>query len=215
MGKPSYHGAARQTFGSGALRNPDDGTFNKIHSEKLDKIRERDHRERQDFDDVSSSSLGIVIKQAPVSPISHKPPGYNTRYVGRTPITPHHTGIHDPVFRPSGTSARKEDTWIHEGISHSRVNDFLGHNDVIMEEGTLMGSNHQSSGTPVECDATCGPMEFFCSKSCSCIHSDLHCGRIFMNFPKENRNQFIIFQMVKLTVGRMLRMKKIVKLLRT
>lgn len=165
------------------MRNADDGTFNKMHADKQEKLRERDHRERLRFDDVSSSSLGIVIKQAPVPHISHKPPGYNTRYVGKTPIT-HHTGIHDQVFRPSGSGTRRDDMWIRQGFSSSRDNVFLGHDDVIMEESILMGSNHQSSGTPAECDATCGPTEFFCSKSCSCIHSDLHCGKDLIKFPK-------------------------------
>jgi hypothetical protein len=59
-----------------------------------------------------------------------------------------------------------------------KTNVFVGHEDTfVMEEGTLMGSNHQSSGNTVEvCDASCGPTEFFCSKSCSCIQNDLHCG---------------------------------------
>lgn len=178
-GKPSFHGAARQTFGSGSLR-PDDGTFNKIHVDKQEKLRERDHRERFPFDDVSSSSLGIVIKH-----VSHKPPGYNTRYVGKTPIT-HHTGIHDTVFRPSGSGTRRDDMWIHQGISPSRDNVFLGHDDIVMPEDMLVGGgNHEDSGAPAECDATCGAMEFFCSKSCSCIHSDLHCGRFFFNLEFE------------------------------
>lgn len=176
IGKPDYHGAARQTFGSGSLRDPEDGTFNKIHIEKQEKLRERDHRERN-YDDVSSSSHGIIIKQAPASHVSHKPPGYNTRNIGKSPIT-HHSGPHDTVFRPSGSSSRRDDMWIHQGISPSRDNVFLGHDDVVMEEGTLIGNTHQSSGTPAECDATCGPEEFFCSKSCSCIHSDLHCGEL-------------------------------------
>lgn len=170
-GKPSFHGAARQTFGSGSLRNPDDGTFNKIHIDKQEKIRERDNRERLPFDDVSSSSLGIVIKH-----VSHKPPGYNTRY-GKTPIT-HHTGIHDTVFRPSGTGTRRDDMWIHQGISPNRDNVFRHIDDVVMPEGEYETGIHQGSGTPTECDATCGEMEFFCAKSCSCIDSDLHCGRL-------------------------------------
>lgn len=173
IGKPDYHGAARQTFGSGSMRDPEDGTFNKIHIEKQEKLRERDHRERH-YDDVSSSSHGIIIKQAPISHVSHKPPGYNTRNIGKTPIT-HHSSTHDTVFRPSGSSTRRDDLWINQGISPSREDKvFLG--DVIMEEGTLLGNSHQDSGALAECDATCGPEEFFCSKSCSCIHSYLHCG---------------------------------------
>ena len=176
--KPSYHGAARQTFGSGALRHPDDETFNKIHVEKQEKIRERDQRERDNFDDISSLSHGIIIKQAPAQHIPHKPPGYNPRYVGKTQII-HHTGIHDVVFRPSSSSTRKADPWIYQGIPPSQNNVFLGNDDgYVMGETPLLSSNHQSSGTPEECDATCGPMEFFCSKSCSCIDNYLHCGKI-------------------------------------
>lgn len=181
MGKPSYHGAARVTFGSGALRNPDDGTFNKIHVEKQEKLRDRDHRVHPDFDDSSSSlGIGILVKQPPpIQHVAHKPPGYNTRYVGgKQPIT-HHTGFHDTVFRPSGSSSRRDDLWIHQGISPGKEKIFSGNDDTaIMEEEILLSGNHQSSGTPGECDATCGPMEFFCSKSCSCILSDMHCGNL-------------------------------------
>lgn len=170
--KSSYH---KQSFGTGTMRLPDDGTFNKIHVEKQEKLRERDQRERH-FDDLSSSSHGIVIKQAPVPHVSHKPPGYNTRYVGKAPITGIHTGIQDTVFRPSGSGTRRDDMWIHQGISPNNV--FLGHEEgIFMEEGVLMGAN-SNSGTPGECDVSCGQMEFFCSKSCSCIHSELHCGII-------------------------------------
>lgn len=110
--------------------------------------------------------------------MSHKPPGYNTRY-GKTPIT-HHTTNHDSVFRPSGAGTRLDDTWISQGGFASRGNNvFLGHtDDVIMPDVEMFGGGHQGSGIPAECDATCSATEFFCSKSCSCISSDLHCGRL-------------------------------------
>lgn len=177
MGKPSYHGAARQTFGSGALRTPDDPTFNKIHIDKQEKLRIRDERERDRLDDVSSSSLGVLVKQPPIQHTPHKPPGYNTRYFGKSPIT-HHSAVHDQVLRPPGYGTRRDDMWIRQGISPSRDNVFIGHDDVVMEEGVLLSGSHASGVIPTECDATCGPLEFFCVKSCSCIHSDLHCGKL-------------------------------------
>lgn len=96
MGKPSFHGAARQ-FGSGALRNPEDPTLNKIHHEKQEKLRERDERERFRFDDASVASIGVVVSHV-------KPPGYNSRTVGKTPIT-HHSGISHDVFRSPGNAS--------------------------------------------------------------------------------------------------------------
>lgn len=167
--KPSYPGAARQ-FGSGKLRNPDDGTFNKIHIEKQEKIRERDERERFRFDDGSSASIGVLVSH-------QKPPGYNTRYVGKSPIAPHHFGISHDVFRPSQPGTRRDDMFIHQGLSPSHDKVFFDHDEgIIMGEGALEEGGHQNAGGGAECDATCEAMEFFCSKSCSCIHSDLHCG---------------------------------------
>lgn len=166
----------------GSLRNPDDERLYKIHLQKQERLRERDPH----FDDVSSSSLGILIKQAPMQHLSHKPPGYNTRYVGKS-IT-HHTAIHDTVFRPPGPP-RRDDTWVHQGITAVRDNVFLGHDDVIMEEGMLINGNHASSAGG-ECDATCGPKEFVCSKSCSCIHIDLHCGKSFKSFINQQIKHF-------------------------
>lgn len=171
MSKPSYHGSARQSFGSGALRTPDDDTFNKIHKDKKEKLRIRDEREH--IDDTSSSSHGVLIKTAPFPP-------YNARYPGgKNP--PHHTSVHDPlhVFRPSGYGTRRDDLWIHQGIAPSRDNVFR-HEEVLWDETSLLTISHQNPESPTECDATCGPMEFFCAKSCSCIGSDLHCGTIDM-----------------------------------
>lgn len=168
LGKPAYAGAARQ-FGSGKLRNPDDGTFNKIHHEKQEKMRERDERERFRFEE-SSASIGVLVSHP-------KPPGYNTRYVGKTPIAPHHFGISHDVFRPLAPGTRRDDMFIHQGLSPSHDKVFFDHDEgIIMGEGALEEGGHQNAGGGLECDATCEAMEFFCSKSCSCIHSDLHCG---------------------------------------
>lgn len=149
-----------------------------------------------DFDDTSSYlGIGILVKQPPpIQHTAHKPPGYNTRYVGKQPIT-HNTGFHDTVFRPSGSSSRRDDLWIHQGISPGNEKIFSGNDDTaIMEEEILLSSNHQSSGTTGECEATCGPMEFFCSKSCSCILSDMHCGNSSINFIIEvNEKNVTIF----------------------
>lgn len=176
IAKPSLHGAARQTFGSGSLRDPNDPTFNKIHIEKQEKLRERDQRERAHFDDDSSSSVGVLVKQPPLTPhVAYRPPGYNTR-VGKTPIT-HHTIVHDEVFRPSGYGTRHDDLWVHQGIMPNKARVFL--EPVAPDEEGILSSNPQNSGSAIEvCDATCGSMEFFCSKSCSCIQSDMHCGKI-------------------------------------
>lgn len=170
LGKPSYPGAARQ-FGPGKLRNPDDGTFNKIHHEKQEKMRERDERERFRFDDGSSASIGVVVSHA-------KPPGYNSRHVGKTPIAPHYSGISHDVFRPMVPGTRREEMLMNQGPFRGRTDVFLSHESdgYIVGEGTLEDGGHQNAGGGTECDATCGAMEFFCSKSCSCIHSDLHCG---------------------------------------
>lgn len=166
LGKPSYHGAARQTFGSGSMRDPDD---NKIHRDKQEKLRERGQR-RNFEDELAPGSHGVII---------HKPvginPNLNPRNVGRLSVGSH--GFPEIFGAQNGIGARRDDMMPVQGFS-SKGRIFVGHEDTfIMEESSLMNSNHQSTGNTVEvCDASCGPAEFFCSKSCSCIQNDLHCG---------------------------------------
>lgn len=78
----------------------------------------------------------------------------------------------------TGYGMRRDDMMPAQGFS-PKGNVFVGHDDTfIMEEGTLVGSNHASSGNSEVCEVSCGPTEFFCSKSCSCIQNDLHCGEL-------------------------------------
>lgn len=86
----------------------------------------------------------------------------------------HVPSMTDPIRSQFGI--RREDSSYPGGIGISRDKIFSPNEDILFDEETILESNHQSSGTPsVECDLKCGPTEFFCSKSCSCIHSDLHC----------------------------------------
>lgn len=191
IGKPSFQGSARQTFGAGTLRisDDDDEAFNKIHADKQETIRTRNDRR---FDDDFPSSTGIVIK-TPQSHVAFKPPGINPRYPGK-PSNVHSTSINDPLLKPFGT--RREEIWPHQRISPNKV----FRETIIMEEGELESSNHQSSGTPEECDATCEPMEFFCAKNCFCIHSDMRCGKIIHSSVLSSfMTKKISIQMVKST----------------
>lgn len=169
---PIFHGAARQSFGSGALRKTDDETLsNKIHKDKKEKLWNRGERENID-DALSPSSHGVLIKTAPFPPYSARYPG------GKNP--PLHTGVPDyrTIFHPSG---RREESWINQGVVPGREVIFRSPEDSMnWDETSLLTVNHQSQENPAECDVTCGPMEFFCTKSCSCIGSDLHCGMIDM-----------------------------------
>jgi hypothetical protein len=148
------------------MRDPED---NRIHKDKQEKLRERGQRHFDD--DLAPGSHGVVI---------HKPVGYNpnpnARNFGKL-SSGTHSGIE--IFGQNGYGMRRDDMMPSQGFS-PKGNVFWGHDDTtfIMEESTLMGSNHQSSGTTVDvCDVSCGPMEFFCSKACSCIQNDLHCGK--------------------------------------
>jgi Low-density lipoprotein receptor domain class A len=150
------------------MRNPSE---NKIHQEKLEKMNERSHRERfSDIDDPASVSHGVLIHQAPAS---NKP---SSRNIGKGPIIYSPTG-HDTVFGPRPSGTRRDDLWVHQGIS-PRENEriFVDHGDhFIMEEEALIGGEHDGGGSTDDCDVKCGPTEFFCPKSCSCIESSLHC----------------------------------------
>jgi hypothetical protein len=127
-----------------------------------------------------NTEYGIMVSihhenpQSPIS-ISHKPPSYpNIRSFGqKTPM--HVPSIHDPIRSTFGI--RREDSTYLGGIGFSRDKIFSPDEDIVFEEDAILDSHHQSSGlaTHIECDLKCGPTEFFCSKSCSCIHSDLHC----------------------------------------
>lgn len=166
MGKPSYHGAARQTFGSDSMRDPED---NKIHRDKQEKLRERGQRRNFD-DELAPGSHGVVI---------HKPIGYNPNTNARNfgKLSSGAQGVPE-IFGQNNYGMRRDDMTSSQGFS-PKGKVFRGHEDTfMMEEGTLLGSNHQSSGNTIEvCDASCGPTEFFCSKGCSCIQNELHCGK--------------------------------------
>lgn len=173
MEPPGFHGAARQTFGSGSLRTPDDPTFKKIHAEKKQKQRERDERERLNVDDTSSSSFGIPIHQVPISH-GNKPPTYRNA-IGK-PSIPIHSGPQDPVFRPPGSGIRRGDENFRQGgFPSHRDNEFVPQENVIMEADILI-DDRQNSGNAAECVTQCEEKEFFCPKTCICISSENRCG---------------------------------------
>jgi Low-density lipoprotein receptor domain class A len=166
----NYHGAARQSYGSGTLRSPSDGTFAKIHRDKQEQLTNRLNRE-------SINDYGIMVKHEHQSPISsvYKPPSIiNVRFPKQN--SPMHVpSVHDNVLRPS--IHRLDDFTYPSGIGTIRDKVFTHDDDLIFQEEAMLENNHQSSGSAdaIDCDLKCGPYEFFCSKSCSCIHSDLHC----------------------------------------
>jgi hypothetical protein len=145
-----------------------------MHAEKQEKIRMREESELLP-DDAASGSFGTQVKHVPMAHIPYKPPGYNTRYVGKTPITPH-VEPQGNTFQPNG--GRRDEIWVHQGISHSRIKVFdEPYSGVFTEEDDLPDSSPQrAGGAAAPCELTCEPMEFFCSKSCSCIGSELRCG---------------------------------------
>jgi hypothetical protein len=144
---------------------------NRIHKDKQEKLRERGQRRNFD-DELAPGSHGVVI---------HNPVGYNpnpnARNFGKMSSGTH--GVPDIFGQNNGYGMRRDDMMFSQGFS-PKGKVFLGHEDTfLMEEGTLIGSNHQSgAGNTVDvCDISCGPTEFFCTKSCSCIQNDLHCGK--------------------------------------
>lgn len=62
-------------------------------------------------------------------------------------------------------------------VHPNKIKVFNSDVEVIQTEDELLGSDH-GGGSTDECDVKCGPTEFFCSKSCSCIESSLHCDGI-------------------------------------
>ena len=170
---PSYQGMRQSSSGVQT-------TNDKIHADKQEKLRGRTDRER--FDD---SSIGVVHQ---------KPPGYNSRHVGKTPIT-HHSTFSEDLFKPSGTGTRRDDSWITNQGMHTHDKVYIGRGEtIIMGEDDITGSNHQTLGGAgtSDCDVKCGSMEFFCSASCSCISSEFKCGKKIVDFFVDDREKNVI-----------------------
>lgn len=154
------------------MQTAKDDLFKKIHSEKQEQMTNRMHRENENED---AFGYGVLVHQAHLSPLSiaHKPPSYtNLRFSKHTPM--HVPSVHDPVLRPFG-DRREEIPYLGGSSRNEKI--LISNPDLVFEEASILDTQHQSSGTDdaVECDLKCGANEFFCSKSCSCIHADLHC----------------------------------------
>jgi hypothetical protein len=173
--KNEYQGGAKHTFGS--MRPGDTIYNNKIHRDKQEQLTNRLSTNHD-----SNGDYGImVIHQEPQSPITgiYKPVPYNspfgvqTRTIGRN--TPMHVSImHDPIRSQYG--GRRGDTYI-GGLGAKHDNVLFPERDILHDVDEELDGHHgiNSGASAPECDLKCGPTEFFCSKSCSCIHSDLHC----------------------------------------
>lgn len=151
---------------------PNNALQDKIHRDKQEQVTNRmqDRRENED-------AYGVMVHQTHQSPLSiaHKPPSYSNLRFGskHTPI--HVPSIHDTVLRPFGD---RRDDLSYLGGSSRNDKILISSPGLVFEEDSILDSQHQSAGSAVaeiECDLKCGPNEFFCSKSCSCIHMDLHC----------------------------------------
>lgn len=171
-GKNDYQGAARQSFGSGSLRPGDTTPYNKIHRDKQEQLTNRLSNNRD-----NSGDYGImVIHQAPQSPIANafKPAPYTPVLRSPSKNSPMHVPIiHDPIRSQFGV--RREDSTYLGGLGkHEKI--LIPEHEVLHDVDEILEGHHMNSGTTAhECDLKCGSTEFYCSKSCSCIHSDLHC----------------------------------------
>lgn len=152
------------------MQSSSDG-YNKIHRDKQEQLTNRMHRENEE-----TFGYGVMVHQTHQSPLSiaHKPPSYSNLRFGskHTPILV--PSSHDTVLRPFGD---RRDDLSYLGGSSRNEKILISNPGLIFDEDSILDSQHQSSGSVVatECDLKCGPNEFFCSKSCSCIHTDLHC----------------------------------------
>ena len=184
-----YHGAARQTFGS--LRPADDFIFNKVHQEKLARQMERDRGGDRIQDAVYGEGHAVYGRNehAP-PPIVQGIPGITLRNYGNGKQIPH-SSMHDPIYNP--IHERREETFGYNFNARGNKDSvFLDH--IYEEDEALLGSsNHHAGGeleAPGECDLKCEGLEFLCTKSCSCIHSDLHCdGQVDCGPDGEDENE--------------------------
>lgn len=153
------------------LRKPTDGTWNnKLHRDKQEQLTNRMHQENED-----AFGYGVMVHNIHQthSHNSHKPPSYSNLRFGSKHSPMHVPSIHDSVLRPFGD--RREDLSYLGGSSRGDKI-LLSNAGLIFDEDSALDSQHQGSeGGVVECDLKCEANEFFCSKSCSCIHADLHC----------------------------------------
>lgn len=156
------------------LQKPMDGlwnTNNKLHRDKQEQITNR-ARDRENED---AFGYGVMVHNphATHPHISHKPPGYSNLRFGKQHSPMHVPSVHDSVLRPFGD--RREDLNYLGGVSRGDKI-LLSNPDLIFEEETMLDNQHQGSESVAPtCDLKCETNEFFCSKSCSCIHADLHC----------------------------------------
>jgi len=148
---PMYSGAARHTFDS--LR-PNDGSNKKIHQSKQQRVQQR-LREI-----VFDGADGIVVTAPPV---------LQPRFPGKQ-VPPYYSIGHEGFLK---TNAGRGSSWT---SPNHKDNEFLpSHTIYEMPDDMIESDGNVGSSVAIECDLSCGPQEFTCKKSCSCIHEDLHC----------------------------------------
>lgn len=185
----SYHGAARQTLGS--LR-PEDFTSKKLHREKLERQQERERGGDRIHDEVYGEPGHVVYGRndhAP-PPIVQGLPGITLRNYGNGKQIPH-SSMYDPMVKP--LNERREETYGYN-LNNRGNKDSVFVDRIYEEDEGMLGSNHRHGGgdleIPGECDLKCEGLEFLCTKSCSCIHSDLHCdGQVDCGPDGEDENE--------------------------
>ncbi|XP_037029978.1 low-density lipoprotein receptor-related protein 4 isoform X2 [Bradysia coprophila] len=180
----SNPGAARQIFGSSALR-----PFGSIPSTKHPRLSYDDRRFSETQDTVKQYSLGTIITEpnghAGVPPpiISQQPYDASYRAGGvKVPsgVVPAPPGLgssqHVDLYGLRNFGERHGDgggrwqSWDrYEHQSHGHVNEFVPQHQIIDPEKDLMEPN-DSGDTAIEpeCSLVCLTSEYLCTRSCSC-----------------------------------------------
>ena len=155
---------------SRVLQKPNENAWNnKLHRVKQEQLANRMHRENED-----AFGYGVMVHQThQTHSHGHKPPSYSNWRFGSKHSPMHVPSVHDSVLRPFGD--RRDDlSYLGGGSRGDKI--LLSNSGLIFEEEAMLDNQHQGSDAGVsDCDLKCEANEFFCSKSCSCIHDDLHC----------------------------------------
>lgn len=143
------------------------------------------HQQPKSVDDeFASHGIGIVIR---------KPPPYNAaanpRFPGKQQPPYVNSDMHETHIGVRG------DSWNNPPVGISKNRPFIPPPQIYEQEDSLADSHQHHYLSEPECDLKCDiSSEYFCTKSCSCIHIDLKCGMLSNTFQRfMNEIKIMIF----------------------
>ena len=163
-----YPGAARQTFGSKSIQSIEDPvSYKKRHRPKTNRDRPED--DHQHGHGIVKYGIGLSSDPIPKTRFPNPNAGYGQPFHGPP------DQMYELFNHPKG---ERSDTNYGGRLNHRGGHNVEEYNpSQFTEDIDDMAGNHNSGANDEEgvCEITCESQQFTCSKSCVCIHGDLHC----------------------------------------